>query len=310
MKIAILIPYFGKWPEWIELYFFSCRKNESIDWFFFTDCEIPKVYGNNIHFYSITFDEYCKEVSRKLNIEFHPQKPYKLCGLRPFYGFLYKELLEGFDFWGYGDVDVVWGNIRKFYTDELLKKYDVFSTQADRVSGHLALYRNERKYTGLCFKIPNWQEKLLSERMYPLDEVDIARILYPASWYIQKMYSKVTRKVFNWRNAWVIHYRLMPVINFVLHTKKKKLYFKEQHTTPILYNDGLTFKHDSDRWLYKDGKVINMKNEKEYIYFHFMIFKKNGFRNDHFWTSRFYHVKRGYDLNNGILIDKQGFHEL
>ncbi|WP_420882928.1 DUF6625 family protein [Zooshikella ganghwensis] len=36
--IAIIIPYFGQWPEWIDLYIESCKHNPSIDWLLFSDC--------------------------------------------------------------------------------------------------------------------------------------------------------------------------------------------------------------------------------------------------------------------------------
>jgi hypothetical protein len=58
-KIAIIIPYFGKWPEWIELYFYSCSKNECIDWYFFTDCEGIKTQYPNVHFEKMFFSDYC-----------------------------------------------------------------------------------------------------------------------------------------------------------------------------------------------------------------------------------------------------------
>lgn len=54
-KIAIIIPYFGKFPEWIDLFLYSCSLNNKItnniviDWLIFTDCEQPQiVYANTI----------------------------------------------------------------------------------------------------------------------------------------------------------------------------------------------------------------------------------------------------------------------
>lgn len=50
-KIAILIPYFGKWLEWINLYFYSCSWNNDIDWYFFTDCKVPQLHCENLFFF-------------------------------------------------------------------------------------------------------------------------------------------------------------------------------------------------------------------------------------------------------------------
>ena len=38
-KIAMIIPYFGKFPEWINMYLYSCSYQKLIDFHYFTDCE-------------------------------------------------------------------------------------------------------------------------------------------------------------------------------------------------------------------------------------------------------------------------------
>ena len=310
MKIAIIIPYFGRWPIWIDLYFKSCSFNSFIDWHFFTDCVVPSENADNIYFHSSTFTDYCKTVSDKLEITFNPKNPYKLCGLRPFYAFIHKDLLTEYDFWGWGDVDVIWGDIASFYTDSVLKKYDVLSTHADRLSGHLAILRNTPKYTELCFQINNWRGKLADKNAIPMDEQDFSWLLFPESRYITKFYSKVIRRLFNWRDAWVIYYHMLPFLNFIAGTKRRHLLLKERHTTPILYNDGLTFKYDTDIWFYKNDKIINSKTGEDNIYLHFMIFKKNSFRPDHFWDENYYRVNEKYNFSQGIKISKKGFEPL
>jgi hypothetical protein len=307
-KIGIIIPYFGKWPEWIDLYFKSCSFNSFIDWHFFTDCDVPSVNTDNIYFHSSTFSDYCRTVSNKLEITFHPENPYKLCGLRPFYALIHKDLLAKYDFWGWGDVDVIWGDIGSFYTESVLKKYDVLSTHADRLSGHLTIIRNTPKYTELCFQIKNWQEKLANPNPIPMDEQDFSWLFYPESRYITKFYSKVIRRFFNWRNAWVIYYSIMPFVNLMIGTKHRNLLLQERHTTPILGEDGLTFEYDTDLWFYKDGKIINSKTGKESIYLHFMIYKKNSFRENYFWKEHFYRLDS--DLSKGVKISKSGFESL
>lgn len=306
-NIVILIPYFGNWPEWIKLYFYSCEQNQFIDWYFFTDCEIPDKFYKNIYFFSTTFDRYCEDISNKLNINFKPKSPYKLCGLKPFYGYIHHEKISNYDFWGFGDVDIIWGDLNSYFQKELLSKYDIFSTHADRISGHLALIRNNSKYNKRCFRINNWKEKLESPEAIPLDEQEFSWELYPQSKIITKIYSKIIRRIFNWRDAWVIYFNIMPIINFIFNIKRKKLYFKEQHTTPILGNDGLSFDHDSHEWAYREGKIINLKNNKEYLYLHFMIFKKNTFRIDYYWKENFYNLPNNYDFSKGVRINTSGF---
>jgi hypothetical protein len=66
----------------------------------------------------------------------------------------------------------------------------------------------------------------------------------------------------------------MPLLNRLFFAEKRKLYFKEQFTTPTLSDDGLSYKHDADTWYYGNGKNYQQQNQCEYIYFHFMIYKK------------------------------------
>lgn len=308
-KIAIILPYFGKWPEWIDLYIYSCTQNTEIDWHFFTDCEV-KASQKNTFFHQIAFADYCQVISERLQIDFKPATAYKLCDVRPFFGYVHTDLLLDYKFWGYGDVDVIWGNIKSFYTDDLLEKYDVFSTHSDRLSGHLAILRNEDKYTELCFKITDWQNKLLMQENLALDEFDFSNLLYPASNYIRKFYRKIMQRFMGWRNAWVVFYSVLPFINWLMRVKYHKLYFKEQHTTPILSDDGKTCKHDADIWYYKNSEVTNNKTSQKYIYLHFMILKKNSFRKIYYWKDDFYRISSTFNYSKGVIINKTGLAEL
>ena len=305
-KIGIVIPYFGTWPDWIDLFLYSCEQNRSVDFIIYTDCVIPKLQYENIEFISISFRAYCEHVSERLKIDFRPSSPYKLCDLKPFYGFIHQDILKHYEFWGFGDVDVIWGNISNFYTKELLEKYDVFSTHNDRLSGHLAILRNSEKYTDLCFHISDWKKKLISNENYALDEADFSRILFPESKIIGKFYRQIMMRFLDWRTAWTIYYSIFPFIHWILRFRKRKLYFKEQHTTPILAPDGKLYKYESDTWYYKAGNVSNDRVRKEYIYLHFMIYKKNSFRDDYFWKENFYKIESEYDYSKGVVISTSG----
>lgn len=306
-RIAIIIPYFGKFPEWADLYFYSCAQNSFIDWHIFTDCNYTSKSYSNISIHKISFEDYCKNVSDELKISFNPASAYKLCDLKPFYGFIHRNLLDSYEFWGFADMDIVWGDIAKFYTDELLDRYDVFSTHNDRMSGHLSIIRSNEHYRNLCFKINNWQHKLEDSANYALDEADFSRLIFPKSKNIGKFYRQVMMKTMGWKYSWQTYYTLFPIFHKLFRHKRKRLYFKEQHTTPILNADGRLYKYESDTWFYQKGKIFNDRIDKEYIYFHFMIYKKNSFRRDLFWNENYYHIPQNYDYSHGVEINKQGF---
>ena len=141
-KICIVIPYFGTWPEWINYFLLSCKYNPSVDWQFFTDCGVPEVSSKNLTFHHTTLTEFNKLASNQLNLELSIKNPYKLCDLKPAYGLIFQDYLKNYDFWGYGDIDLIYGDIETFITSHLLDTYDIISNHKDFVAGHFCLLRN------------------------------------------------------------------------------------------------------------------------------------------------------------------------
>ena len=141
-SIRFVIPYFGCWPFWMDFFLAGCARNPDIDWLFFTDCGIPQNVPDNVTFIEISYSDYCALVSERLGIDFSPADSYKLCDIKPAFGYIHAEHLDGYDFWAFGDVDVVYGNLRKYFTANRLATKDLFATHARRISGHLCLLRN------------------------------------------------------------------------------------------------------------------------------------------------------------------------
>ncbi|MFW5700588.1 MAG: DUF6625 family protein, partial [Cyclobacteriaceae bacterium] len=90
-SVCLLIPYFGKFPDWAPLYFETLKKNKTIDFIFYTDCDPKEFTAPNVQFISIGFDEYISLVREKTGVDFKPANPYKLCDLRPLYPLVHAE---------------------------------------------------------------------------------------------------------------------------------------------------------------------------------------------------------------------------
>ena len=67
-SIIIIIPYFGKFPPWINFLIESIRWNADIKWVIFTDCDLPENSAPNLEFQKISFDDYKRKVSDKLGL--------------------------------------------------------------------------------------------------------------------------------------------------------------------------------------------------------------------------------------------------
>lgn len=56
MKIKVVIPYFGKLPDYFDLFLKSCEINSEIEFLIFTDQKVKKEYPTNVTVYHTEFE--------------------------------------------------------------------------------------------------------------------------------------------------------------------------------------------------------------------------------------------------------------
>jgi len=243
-SVVILIDYFGAWPGWFPVFLASCRANRTIDWIIKTDCEVPADPPPNVKFVQMAFGDYVAHVSRGLGIDFNPAYAYKICDVRPMYGELFWDEIKDYDYYGFGDLDVVYGDIRKFYTDEVLSR-DVISTHVGMLSGHLSLFRNIEVLRKAYLRIPGWKDHLENPESTRFDE-DVYSTLFVKG--------------------------RCPEADSLAHLD---IHFQEQYTTvfhPMPWHDGQA--EHPDVWYWKNGIVTNNRNiGRDYLYLHLMNFQ-------------------------------------
>lgn len=142
-SIVVLFPHFGQLPPQYGMWRASALRNPSVDFIFFTDCDVEP--AKNIFVYKMSFDDFKKIVQKKFDFPIVLDRPYKICDYRPAFAHIFSDHVKGYDFWGWGDLDVVYGNIRHFITDDVLKCYKMISG-----FGHFTLYHND-EYTNTFF---------------------------------------------------------------------------------------------------------------------------------------------------------------
>lgn len=138
MKLCIIVPYFGTFPPYINTFLYSASYNREIDWLILTDQSVdnlPKV--DNVKFIKSTFEDVKARIQSVVGKPIVLDTPYKLCDYRPLYGKAFSDYLHDYDYWGYGDIDIVCGNIMKFILPGLRKNYDRIGDL-----GHFSLYKN------------------------------------------------------------------------------------------------------------------------------------------------------------------------
>ncbi|HEC43784.1 MAG TPA: hypothetical protein ENI20_13255 [Bacteroides sp.] len=171
MKTVILIPYFGSWPPWMDYFLESCRFNPHFSWILISDAGEPKNCPPNVQYKACSLDEFNQLASSKLKLDININNPYKLCDLKPGYGFIFSELISDYDFWGHSDLDLIYGNLNHFLGENILSNYDIISSRKNYFAGHFGLFRNTDLHNQL-FKNSSDYRRIFGDsyRYYGFDE--------------------------------------------------------------------------------------------------------------------------------------------
>lgn len=241
--ILLIVPYIGVWPFWFEAYLISIAKNPTINWLFITDCNIPIEYPPNITFVQTTQKEFNEKIDSFFELKI-PLTPRKICDLRPAFGDLFSDYIKDYDFWGFCDMDIIWGDIRSFVTKNDLDHYDIISSRKNNTSGHFTVFRNDIKTNTLYKELPNFRNKLVMPKLQRMDEVSLTDYL----WKKLADASGCDLKV-----KWDV----------ILCNQERGI---DSHQ-----------EYHLDKWLWKDGKMLELKNGQpinEVMYLHFINWKR------------------------------------
>lgn len=163
-SIAFLCIWFGKAPVFLPAWLASCGKNPSIDFYLFTDIKEELPCPPNVKKIEISFRDFCNRFTEIYGVTDGIEKPYKLCDVRPAFGEVLGEYIKGYDYWGYCDEDLIWGDIRHFITDEILEKNDRILTR-----GHCSIYRNTPEVNSYYRTLPRHGHMVYEEMLFDPD---------------------------------------------------------------------------------------------------------------------------------------------
>lgn len=140
MKLVFILPYFGKFPNYFNLYLKSIAFNKEYTWLIITDCEDSYNFPENVILIYKTFDELKMLFQSRFDFDLSLDSPYKLCDFKPAYGYLLEEYIKDYDYWAHCDSDVIFGNLSNYLDFDKFKNYDKIFTL-----GHLSIYKNEKE---------------------------------------------------------------------------------------------------------------------------------------------------------------------
>lgn len=143
-KVLLICCYFGKLPNYFQLWLDSCKANPDFDWIIVTDDDRKFEYPSNVIKILYELEKFALYIKSKLDFEANIPNAYKLCDFKVLYGVIFSEYLKDYTHWGHCDLDVIWGKINLFVTDDILDKYDRLFEH-----GHLSIYKNNSKVNNL-----------------------------------------------------------------------------------------------------------------------------------------------------------------
>lgn len=241
-KIIMIIPYFGRFREDFTFWLKSVEYNPSVDFLIFSDCRITAI-PKNVTVVNMSFNNFSCLLQNIFDFKLSIDKPYKLCDFRPCYGEALSNYIKNYDFWGYCDVDLVFGDIRKFITDEVLESYDrVFGL------GHFCLYRNTVQVNGI-YRLstePNYKQVFTFSEGCAFDEYwgtsRYWNMCFPDRFYQAYVFDDVD------------------CLKYTFHAQKRKIEDKEKSSFIYEFNRGKLFR------VYEQDGVLH-KDETMYVHF-------------------------------------------
>ena len=247
-RICIINVYFGSLPNYFSLWLKSAAKNPNIDFLIFGD---PLIYHNkipnNVKMIKTSLAQIKLKASQELDMQAVLDSPYKLCDYKVLYGLIFKEYLSNYDYWGHCDLDLIWGNLEKFFIENRICDYDKFLPL-----GHLSLYRNTKDVNS---RIMNSGGKLMYKDIYSTNEICRADEIWGIiPIYLNNNYSFFSKKIF--ADILVAHKRYtLATTSFsnddIIMNHKHQVFHWENGTLLLSFIDG--------------GKI----QSKEYAYIHF-----------------------------------------
>ena len=260
---CFIVPYFGKLPNYFELFLKTCSTNKNFNWLIFTDDESDYVLPKNVKIERMAFENLKQLIQSKFDFNISLERPYKLCDYKPAYGYIFDEYLKNYKFWGHCDLDILLGDLDNILNEKFIEKYDkIFCL------GHMILYKNnEVNNTLFMSKLNN---KFLYKESFSTDKITIFDEIYKNKTNINEIFKSNNRIVFE--DDFSFNVKILPT-KFI----RTKYDFN--------LNDFINEKYKSAVYLWENGKIVRfIKNnneiiKEEFLYIHLqerkMSFDKN-----------------------------------
>ncbi len=225
-SICLIRWWFGDYLPYMDCVLRSCAANPDIDWLILTDNPSRKNFPPNVRTHLTSVAEMRQLFSAKLGFTVNLPNSDLLTVFKPAFGIFFEAQLAGYDFWGCCDLDMIFGDLRKFLREDILAAHDKILCR-----GHLTLYRNtseaNRHFMKDCPGVRPYREVFQAGQPYQFDEWHGMHLIYryhnlpqfhdefivdvvpPTRWKITRFEGTAIRnhpeQVFYWHQGKVFH---------------------------------------------------------------------------------------------------------
>lgn len=165
----LILPYFGSYGAWFPLYLHSLANQRTLDLLLVSDSTPPGLPANARRV-EMTFDQLRDRATARLGTQVRLHRMRNICDLRPAYGLIFEEFTHGYDYWAFGDEDVLYGDLDGMLAPHLDGTVDLVSPGTNGKSGHLTVVRNDPQMNELAMKDPAYKDVLVSREHWAYDE--------------------------------------------------------------------------------------------------------------------------------------------
>jgi hypothetical protein len=141
-RVALIVVWLGPVPSYMPAFLRSCATNPDFDWLIFADwdrdaLELP----SNVRLFHASRARIVARCFRTLGLVPPLADPNKLCDLRPQFWSMFAHELAGYTYWGFCDLDCVWGDLNAAYGAPIRDGVDVVTSRKEVLAGHFTAIR-------------------------------------------------------------------------------------------------------------------------------------------------------------------------
>lgn len=163
-RVILLVPWIGREPNWAPQFWDRIEASSDLVHLVFLQLK--------------SWSSFRRTVRQRLDLLPPAQaSPRKICDYRPAFGEIYDYRIEGYEWWGWCDMDCVFGDFAAFLTPERLAGYDLITDHASIVNGPFTIMRNTPEMTSLYRRGGHYREVFISPEHAAWDEVGFSEIV-------------------------------------------------------------------------------------------------------------------------------------